>query len=485
MKKLLSALGAMFIPGLIAVVLTAGLAWPQTQSFESFVLGLNAATAIGNGDSLYINQSGASFKLPGSLLRSPTVDTLNCGQTGVSTCAINITTTGGGTNRINLAGGGIQVANPTSGQPYTLPTTAGIFGQVPTASGVANNPMTWSTPPTQGNIARRFGSLDVCQRGAGNTCSIAVGLATSPLYTMDGCYLNVAAGEGSVVSLVAGLSAPGAASSYKAAQIQRNNGQTGTALIIFGCPLDSEEIALIRGNFVTISAVFSTGPNFSATSLTYILQCGTGVPIKYVAGYTAAQTIANVTVATTPSQSAQRIQGTSSSVVPANCTQAELLFNWNPVGTAGASDLFTIDSLQLENVTGASAAATAFEQITLGEQLLFAQRHFWKTFAYNTAPAQNIGVSTSEYSFAAGQAGAGNEFVYMINPTYMRATPTITIFNPAAANAQIRNETRNQDLSASAGFNTSDRAFGIAGTGSAGTVVGDVLGFHITADSGI
>jgi hypothetical protein len=64
----------------------------------------------------------------------------------------------------------------------------------------------------------------------------------------------------------------------------------------------------------------------------------------------------------------------------------------------------------------------------------------------------------------------------------MRAAPTVTTYNPAAANAQVRDFTAAADCSAAA---TTAHPNGIlvSCTGNAGTAVGGALGVHLTAES--
>jgi hypothetical protein len=65
----------------------------------------------------------------------------------------------------------------------------------------------------------------------------------------------------------------------------------------------------------------------------------------------------------------------------------------------------------------------------------------------------------------------------------MRGFPTITLFNPSAGNAQIRNETTPGDCSATATQNISDNAFEVTCTINSGNAAGDWLGVHWVADA--
>lgn len=143
------------------------------------------------------------------------------------------------------------------------------------------------------------------------------------------------------------------------------------------------------------------------------------------------------------------------------------------------SNNFRICGVRLE----AGSVATLEDARPFGLELAVCRRRYRKSFAYATAPAQNIGTGTGELIFTAMIAGAGSEY----SPTYyfgdtMAGTPTITLYNPSAANAQIRNESRAQDCSGSTTLRVNDTGFSLQATGSASTVVGDGLGVHWTAE---
>lgn len=120
------------------------------------------------------------------------------------------------------------------------------------------------------------------------------------------------------------------------------------------------------------------------------------------------------------------------------------------------------------------------------DELALCQRFYCKTFAVETAPAQNVGVNTGEFCFIAGTAAAGAERSPSFRfPVTMRAAPAITTFNPAAANAEVRDETAAGDCSATATAGANEGSVRVTATGNAGTVVGGLLGVHLTADAEI
>lgn len=382
-----------------------------------------------------------------------------------------------------VEGSAIDIAQ--NGTAYTISwdsTEAGFstFGLAlgATANAAAAQALLPAPPLSWRNIIGANGGFEVWQRGAGGSASFAIG-ASSAAYTADRWYLNTQANEASVVSQVAGI----VTGSRFAAKIQRNAAQTGIPQITFGFPLESDECAMIAGQVVALSFTAKAGANWSPTSgiLGIFLCAGTGTPIKFTAGYTGQTFPIQSTAALTTS--AQRFTFVSI-VVPANTTQAEVTFTMIPVGTAGADDSFTIDDVQLEVGTFASA----FERVPFEKSLLACKRHFWKTFLYGTAPVQNAGVGTGEAMAISGKAGitALAAIVPVRHPVSMRTAPTITTFNPASANAQVREESGTAaDLTATAATNLTTEGVTITATGVGTTAVGSQIGVHLTADAGI
>jgi hypothetical protein len=114
-------------------------------------------------------------------------------------------------------------------------------------------------------------------------------------------------------------------------------------------------------------------------------------------------------------------------------------------------------------------------------------RYYQKTFAIDTAPAQNAGVNTGELRWTVPNAGAtAIRSPFFTWPMRMRATPTtLTIYNPAAANAQVRDVTAAADCTASATAGSIDTGFYLTATGAAGTALGDHVAVHGSADAEI
>lgn len=149
----------------------------------------------------------------------------------------------------------------------------------------------------------------------------------------------------------------------------------------------------------------------------------------------------------------------------------------NSVGTIG--NIFRITGIKIE----LGSIASPIQPLTFAEELAQCQRYYQKSFLYATAPAQNVGVGTGELTFPALQAGATAQRSQITTfPVRMRLAPTMTTYNPAAANGQIRDETAAGDLTAVATVAT-EQGFHVTGTGNAGTAIANLLGVHWQAVS--
>ena len=339
------------------------------------------------------------------------------------------------------------------------------------------------TAPIPRNILSANGGLEVWQRGAGGAASISVGAGTTA-YGPDRWYLTAGANQASTVSQQAGLDP----ASRWCAQVQRTAGQTGVTVMTFGYPLDTEEVARMRGKKVGVAFLAATGANWSPASgtLAATLYVGTGATAKRGAGFTGETSVLSVSSNIVAGTSAAAYGGISSAVVPANATQGELQFTWTPTGTAGTNDWFQLDDVMLD----ASAAAgqgfqVQYERLPFDFQLLACRRHFWKTFSYSTAPAQAVGAGTGELMAMAGKAGATAQFLPLRHPAQMRATPALTLYSPATTSAQVYDETAGSYSTSSSYSGLTTEGGYVTATGAAGAAVGDLLGVHIIADAGI
>jgi hypothetical protein len=148
------------------------------------------------------------------------------------------------------------------------------------------------------------------------------------------------------------------------------------------------------------------------------------------------------------------------------------------VGTSGAT--FYITGVQLEK----GSTATSFDYRPYGTELDLCQRYYEKSFNTETAPVQNGGIVGV---LGAAQVPGASVLVIMGHAPFKvtkRATPTtVTLYNPSAANAQIRNASASTDWSTSGVQNAGTSGIVITGTSPAASTSGQSAFVHWTADS--
>lgn len=261
------------------------------------------------------------------------------------------------------------------------------------------------------NIAGRAGGFEVAQRGT----SIAVA-ASVTVYTLDGWYLTSGATQASTVAQITGITD----GSVNAVKVTRNSAQTGTTVMRFAMPLDTDELAKLRNKSVMLSFTVKAGANWSPASgtLNYTLYTGTGaVGKRNATGYTTEATPVTGSINLVASGVAQVVIGAISAVISAATTQAEIQFNWTPVGTAGADDSVTFDDVQLEIVPNGTIVATpVFERTDYSLDLMRCQRFAWRVGGVSAFDIIAQGYSTTTGSAALIQM-----------PVPMRSIPTLTV----------------------------------------------------------
>jgi hypothetical protein len=149
-------------------------------------------------------------------------------------------------------------------------------------------------------------------------------------------------------------------------------------------------------------------------------------------------------------------------------------------GAATLNATFDVRNVQLEvNSTG---TASPFEPIAYENQMMRAQRYYYKSFPYAAAPAQNAG-RAGELGYCAFFTGAKDYLFCLrfINP--MRAIPTVVFFNPQAANNKWRNIALNTDSATAVASNVSERAANAYNPQVTGDAQGHTISVHLTADA--
>jgi hypothetical protein len=145
------------------------------------------------------------------------------------------------------------------------------------------------------------------------------------------------------------------------------------------------------------------------------------------------------------------------------------------------SGTFDIAQVQIE----AGPVATTFERRPIGTELALCQRYYEKSFDLATAPAQAIG--TTNGAFCAVQVvgqSAAQRCGSVTCKTPKRSTPTITLFNPIASNAQFYNANTGGSTTSTAAGSVGENGFHLDTVTQAGSgAAGNGLFIHWTASA--
>lgn len=163
-----------------------------------------------------------------------------------------------------------------------------------------------------------------------------------------------------------------------------------------------------------------------------------------------------------------------------NMTLGIVLYTIDNLGTAIPDSIIINDVSLVPN-----EFAIASNVLTFDETLARCQFHYQKSFAIGTVPADNAGANFAALgaqTTGASQANSGGPNVRF--PTYMRATPTVTLYNTtAAANNQIYNNGIGASWSGSSAQIVSQWGFVAVGTSAPGSSIGNGSQVHWTANA--
>lgn len=158
----------------------------------------------------------------------------------------------------------------------------------------------------------------------------------------------------------------------------------------------------------------------------------------------------------------------------ANTSYLSIVFNL-PTGIA-IQDTISLAEVQLE----AGATATAMEVVPLGLELLRCRRYHGNSFGLGVAEAQSAGQNGTLEAQCANVATPGFGMTYQFG-TSMRAAPTITLYNPSAANTSFR-DNGGSDV-ASTAVNIGATGFSPENANTTNLVNGRNLRIHFSADA--
>ena len=276
---------------------------------------------------------------------------------------------------------------------------------------------------------------------------------------------------------------------------------TSAGKIAFSQVLEAVDTAAYRGRSVRVQfkAKNSVGSHTLRLALLYLNSSGTAdsIPAPFISAFGAVgvdPTWGTNLVAIAPTS------GSANSTVAGSGLTSTLNSSWRQYGgvfavPASAQNLVVVaftdgqpaanDILHLGEcalIDGVDERASIPTDVH--DELERCQRFCWKTFAVDTAPAQSVGVPSGEFRFQAVTAGAAIQRSPSLRfPVRMRAAPTVTLYNPGAANAEARDVVAGANCSSTSALNVSDWGLGIHATGGVGSAAGNSFGVHILAEA--
>ena len=175
------------------------------------------------------------------------------------------------------------------------------------------------------------------------------------------------------------------------ARVQRNAADTSTQALYLYQPFETVNSIPFAGKTVVLSFYARAGANFSSASnaLSVGVNTGTGTDQNTVFAYTGSASPISATATLTTTW--QRF--TYSGTISASATELGPIFNYTPVGTAGANDYFEITGVQLEQ--GSVANTYQPNQATYATELAACQRYYFRATAPSAYTLFGMGYNRS------------------------------------------------------------------------------------------
>lgn len=274
-------------------------------------------------------------------------------------------------------------------------------------------------------------------------------------------------------------------------QLSSTAGNTGTGTMYFAQSIESAKAQEIAGLPVTLSFWATCGSTFGTTywaNQTFNgangvvmanIQSGTGVNEGTLAAYTGSVFLPTCGFTPTKYWQFYSVTGT----VPVNSRELKVYFQ---VGkTTHAYDInawIGIANVQLEVGT----QPTAFDKIPFDQSLLECQRFYEKSFDYGVAPVQNSGFNGGAITKTVDVVSAGKVYrVYVPFKVRKAKIPTITFYNPQAANSNWWDASAGVTRGASSALFPGEYAFTAQETQISGEVAGNAIEIHYDASADI
>lgn len=321
--------------------------------------------------------------------------------------------------------------------------------------------------------------MQVWQRG---TSIAGVASPASKAYGPDRWTLyRASSATGMTVSRQAGDTTAG---SRYCARVQRDSGNSSTAIVYLRQPMSTENSIALRGKRLGVRFKARRGSNYSASSNVLVVSVvtGTGTDEHPSGPYTggASQAAVNVTLTTS-----FQVFNVDLGTVGTTVTELAPGFYYTPVGTAGAADYFEVTDVLLSVTTDSNVDLGDYPYRSFEDELARCLPYYEKSFAYATTPAQNAGgVGASWWPQILGASTSQHLPGMVLYKVAKRSgSPTVTLYNPSAANAQIRNTTDGTDWSSSTVAQSNANGFILSGTSPSGSAAGEVASVQWTSDA--
>jgi hypothetical protein len=310
--------------------------------------------------------------------------------------------------------------------------------------------------------------------------------STDNSYAIDGWRLLLGAANAATVAQNTGSDVPtGAGNALELTVGSGNNNKFG----IF-CPVESKDVIPLRGGVVSVrvplkaTAGLTNGTGKIRIGIMEWTSTADSISADPISSWGSEGTnptlAANWAFINTPAALSVTTSWADYTVenVPVGATANNLaLFIWSDDTT----NTQTTDKLQVGGYVTLKKGATAPAAFVAKyeDELKTCKRYYHSTFPAGTAPAQNAGITGALLS-SMYVSGAGTYAFHDNFPVIMRAVPTITTYNPSAANAQIRNTSASADYSNTSPV-ASVRGVDINATTNGST--GNAIAVHYSADA--
>lgn len=260
-------------------------------------------------------------------------------------------------------------------------------------------------------------------------------------------------------------------------RLARDNGNSATDILYFAQQIETALCYQYQGGEFYVGFDARAGADFSAASgvLSVTVHTGTGSneTVNVATGFATGNVSATKT-ATLTTTAQHFVLGPFD--IASGVTEIAVVVSWTPVGTAGAADYAEVTRFSAGNLP----TAQVYRPRPLEYEVAACERFFEKNLAIGTAPATNLG--NGGVRFRATIAGANDNGVHVPFRVRKRTTPTVTLYNPNAANNEIRDVTAAANFSSSTANQITQTGFQASGTGNAATAVGNQCEFHWGAD---